>query len=150
MITRMAHASFTVSDMDRSIAFYCDLLGLKVGFDTAQLGIKMGGPVCDAITGCPGTESRNVFLTIDRGVLELVEYTPKGKPLVGNKPSDIGSAHVCFKTDDIRGFYRTLLAQSVSVVSEPQNLEGDTWIMYFQDPDGIYLEAIQGQSPVEA
>jgi len=104
--------------------------------------------VCDSITGCIGTEQRMAFLSIEGGVLELVQYTPAGKPLIDNKLSDIGTAHVCFKTDDIQKFYNKLISHGVSVVSEPQNLDGDTWIMYFRDPDGIFLEVIQGQPPV--
>jgi len=146
MITKMVHASFTVSDMDRSIKFYTDIMGMKLEFD---MGASVGGPVCEAVTGCPGVEIRTAFLRIDGGILELVQYSPAGKALEGNKPSDTGSAHVCFKTDNIQEFHQKLLKKGLTVVSEPQQVDEATWIMYFRDPDGIYLEAAQGPTPVE-
>jgi glyoxylase I family protein len=147
MITSIHHTSFTVSDMDRSIAFYRDILGMNVLWDSAQAGVKFKGPRCDLITGCPGTEQRLVFLGMGGGVVELVEYTPRGKPLENNKASDTGSSHVCFKTDDINALYKKLLANDVKLHCSPQ--EGNAnLIMYFRDPDGIILEAIEGRTSV--
>jgi glyoxylase I family protein len=141
------HTSFTVSDIERSIAFYRDLLGMKVLWDSVQAGVKYGGPMCDKITGCAGTEQHIVFLGLGGSFLELVEYTPTGKPLEGNKASDTGSSHICFKTDDIKALYEKLLENNVTVHCSPQ--EGiSQWIMYFRDPDGIILEAIEGRTKV--
>ena len=54
MINSIHHTSFTVSDMERSIAFYRDVLGLKAFWDSKAAGIQFKGPIADAITGCPG------------------------------------------------------------------------------------------------
>jgi len=141
------HTSFTVSDIQRSITFYRDILGMKVLWDSVQAGVRYGGPVSDQITGCPGTEQHIVFLGLGESFLELVEYTPTGKPLESNKPSDTGSSHLCFKTDDIHALYKKLLENKATVHCTPQ--EGiSQWIMYFRDPDGIILEAIEGKTKV--
>ena len=147
MIHCIDHASFAVSNMERSIAFYRDILGMKVLWDSVQAGVEYKGLRCDKITGCPGTEQHIVYLGIGGGFLELVEYTPTGKPLENNKASDIGASHVCFKTDDINVLYEKLLANNVTVHCSPQ--EGiSNLIMYFRDPDGIILEAIEGKTKV--
>lgn len=101
MIHGKDHTSFTVSDMERSIAFYRDVIGMKVTWYSAAVGIKFKGPEADKVTGCPGTEQRLIFLTIGDSRIELVQYMPTGKPLVDNKASDTGSSHVCFKTDNV-------------------------------------------------
>ena len=101
MIEGIHHASFTVSNLERSIAFYRDILGMEVLWDSVEARVKYKGEVSDRITGCPGTEQHLVYLGIGEDFLELVEYTPGGKSLVNNMASDIGAAHVCFKTDDI-------------------------------------------------
>lgn len=145
MIHGIDHTSFTVSDMKRSIAFYQDIIGMKVAWDSAVEGIQFKGPEADKVTGCPGTEQRLVFLTINNSRIELVQYMPTGKPLVDNKASDTGSAHVCFKTDDIQKLYQKLLANRVRVHCVPQHI-GFGWVMYFRyfrDPNGIILEAAQ-------
>ena len=147
LINTIHHTAFTVSNIERSIAFYRDILGMKVLWDSVHAGVAYKGPVCDRITGCHGTEQHIVYLGIGESFLELVEYTPMGKPLENNKASDIGASHVCFKTDDISALYEKLLANNVKVHCSPQ--EGiSNLIMYFRDPDGIILEAIEGKTKV--
>lgn len=146
MVTRIHHTSFTVSDMDRSIAFYCDLLGMELVVDLRTAGQSYKGPVADRITGCPGTEQQIAFVAVGGNQIELVQYTPTGKPQVGNKPSDTGSAHVCFMTDDVQRLYDKLKANGVKIHCEPQDL-GFVKVIYFRDPDGIVLEAMEGNPP---
>ena len=147
MITGIHHACFTVSDIERSVAFYRDVLGMKVLWDSVEAGLKYKGEVADKITGCPGTEQHLVYLGIGSSFLELVEYTPTGKKLVDNKASDVGAAHVCFKTDDIDALYKKLKTENVVVHCEPQQAVAAR-VMYFRDPDGIILEAIEGKTKV--
>ena len=40
MISGIHHTSFTVSDMERSIAFYRDVLGMKVDWDSLEAGVE--------------------------------------------------------------------------------------------------------------
>jgi catechol 2,3-dioxygenase-like lactoylglutathione lyase family enzyme len=147
VINIIHHTAFTVSNIERSIAFYRDILGMKVLWDSVQAGVKYKGPVCDKITGCPGTEQHLVYLGIGESFLELVEFTPMGKPLENNKASDIGASHICLKTDDINALYEKLLANNVAVHCPPQN-RGELSVFYFRDPDGIILEAIEGKTKV--
>lgn len=146
MINGIDHASFTVSNMERSIAFYRDILGMTVTWDSAAAGVQFKWPVADNVTGCPGTEQRLVFLAVGESRIELVEYTPAGKQQVDNKASDTGSAHVCFKTENIQELYRKLSANKVRLHCVPQELDFAK-VMYFRDPDGIILEAAEGQLP---
>jgi catechol 2,3-dioxygenase-like lactoylglutathione lyase family enzyme len=94
MIKDIHHTSFTVSEMERSIRFYRDILGLELKWDSAAIGVKFKGETADKVTNCPGTELRIVFFASGNHRIELVEYTPRGKPQVDNKASDTGSAHV--------------------------------------------------------
>ena len=147
LISTIHHACFTVSNMEKSIVFYRDLLGMTVLWDSVQAGVEYKGSVCDKITGCPGTEQHIVYLGIGGGILELVEYTPTGKPLENHKASDTGAAHVCFKSEDINALHEKLLANNVTVHCSPQ--KGiSLLVMYFRDPDGIILEAVEGKTKV--
>jgi glyoxylase I family protein len=143
MISDIHHTSFTVSDMERSVAFYRDILGMKVVRDSVQAGAEFKGETTDNLTNCPGTELHIVFLSINERLIELVQYTPEGKSLMDNKTSDTGSAHVCFQMENIQAFYKKLSAHKVRMHCTPQNL-GGVWVMYFRDPDGIVLEVMQG------
>ncbi len=137
------HTSFTVSDMDRSLGFYRDLLGLRTIFDTDDEGMRMEGPVADAVTGCPDTSQRLVYLAAGTDLLELVEYRPTGRTLLDRKASDTGTCHVCFLTDDIEGLHARLRESEVVLHCVPQEI-GETTVFYYRDPDGIVLEAMGG------
>ena len=142
-IDGLQHTSFTVSDMARSLAFYRDVLGLEVVFNSVEAGATFKGPELDNLTGCPGSELHIVFLKIYGDMLELIQYTPKGKALEGNKASDTGSAHVCLKTENIQALYKKLSENGVKIHFPPQSL-GSVDVMYFRDPDGIIIESMQG------
>ena len=147
MIKDIHHTSFTVSNMEKSIEFYRDILGLELKWDSLAAGVKFKGEAADKVTNCPGTELRIVFFSAGSNRIELVEYAPTGKPQVDNKASDTGSAHVCFKTDNIEELYRKLLENKARLHCAPQQLD-NAKVMYFRDPDGIILEAAQGEFPV--
>ena len=147
MINGIHHTSFTVSDLERSVAFYRDMLGMKVIWDSVQAGIEFKGPVADAVTGCPRTEQHIVYLGLGESLIELVQYMPSGRPLADNKASDTGSCHVCFRTENILQFYKKLVANKVRVHCAPQTM-GPLSVLYFRDPDGIILEVIEGGLPM--
>lgn len=147
MIQGIHHMSFTVSDMERSITFYRDILGLDLKWDSEAVGITFKGEAADKVTNCPGTELRIAFFVTGNSRIELVEYKPGGKPQEDNRASDTGSAHICFKTENIEELYQKLLENKVRLHCAPQKLDA-TKVMYFRDPDGIILEAAQGEFPV--
>jgi catechol 2,3-dioxygenase-like lactoylglutathione lyase family enzyme len=147
MIKGIHHASFTISNMERSVAFYRDVLGMEVLWDSFEAGVKYKGEVSDNITGCPGTEQHLVFMGIKGDFLELVEYMPGGKSLEDHKASDVGAGHVCFQTDDIQALYDKLLEHNAVVHCTPQKGMSNR-VMYFRDPDGIILEAVEGKTKV--
>jgi catechol 2,3-dioxygenase-like lactoylglutathione lyase family enzyme len=124
MISDIHHTSFTVSDMERSVAFYRDVLGMEVVWDSVQAGMEFKGETADNLTNCPGTELHICFLGINGRLIELVQYTPPGKALADNKASDTGSAHVCFQTEDIEELHKKLSAHKVRLHCAPQNLGG--------------------------
>jgi catechol 2,3-dioxygenase-like lactoylglutathione lyase family enzyme len=147
MINGIHHTSFTVSNMERSVTFYRNILGMEVLWDSVEAGVRYKGEVSDRITGCAGTEQHLVFMGIGGDFLELVEYTPSGKALVDHKASDVGAGHICFKTDDIQALYEKLLANNAVVHCSPQKGISNK-VMYFRDPDGIILEAVEGKTKV--
>lgn len=142
MITGVYHTSLTVANMERSIRFYTEVMGMKLLWDSKKAGVEFKGPVADLVTGCPGTEQWLVYLNLGEDLLEVIEYTPTGKPLTDHKASDIGICHICFSTDNIHELHKKLTEAGMQIHCEPQNI-GFAWVMYFRDPDGIILEARQ-------
>jgi catechol 2,3-dioxygenase-like lactoylglutathione lyase family enzyme len=144
-LARVHHTSFTVSDLDRSLAFYRDQLGCEV-LATQE---KAGGYLA-AIVGDPRTHIRMAHLRLPGGdhVIELFQYLAPGGSSPDVRPWDVGSSHICFIVDDLPAFYEQLLERGVtSFVSPP--IEVDTGInaggyaLYVRDPDGINVELFQ-------
>lgn len=145
MITGANHTSFTVSDMEKSLAFYRETLGMKVVSDR-----EGKGAFAETITGLPAAHMRIVYLKITEKtehMLELIQYyVPAGKPF-DQRTCDPGSAHLALYTDDMGKVYLDLQARGVRFKSEPVHVTGGPnigrFVVYFLDPDGITLELIE-------
>lgn len=152
MLVNYFHFSFTVSNLERSIEFYRDIVGMKlvktavhdqpytsiqIGFQDAYLKVAQL-----TIEGIPAARSGHL--------LELIEYVnPRGQPTdtTTNRP---GSAHLAFQVDDLQAEYQRMKALGVRFRSEPVRItagpnEGG-WTVYFLDPDHITLEMVQPRS----
>lgn len=144
-LTGISHTSFTVSNLERSLAFYRDILGLEV-----LVEIEREGAYIEQVVGFPGASLRIVGLKLPQGsdhILELIEYrAPQGHrgELLTCNP---GVAHLCFVTDDIHATYESLRAQGVEFKSPPVRIptgpSAGGFDAYFVDPDGITLELSQ-------
>jgi catechol 2,3-dioxygenase-like lactoylglutathione lyase family enzyme len=139
------HAGYTVSDLDRSVAFYRDVLGCEV-IATQE---KQGGYLA-AIVGYPDAHVRMAHLRVPGGghVIELFQYLAPDGARADVEPHNVGASHLCFLVDDLQAVYEELVAQGVnSFVSPP--VEVDTGIntggfgVYLKDPDGITVEIFQ-------
>jgi catechol 2,3-dioxygenase-like lactoylglutathione lyase family enzyme len=149
MIIDTWHFSFTVSDIEQSIAFYRDILGLElvhrqeqsnaytrrfVGYPDAHLKVAQFH-----IQGKTGVRSGHL--------LELVQYVaPKGQKVDTRTPNP-GTAHLAFEVDDLQAEYRRLVEHGVRFRSEPVAIEAGInkggYTVYFLDPDDITLEMVQ-------
>ena len=139
------HTGIIVSDLERSIDFYADVLGLEMltepspVFDAPELGEALG---------VPGAALRMATFRVGDGTLELLEYSAPASPIGAPLPQNaIGSHHVALLVDDIQATFEDLVARGVNFLSEPNEidegvLQGWRWV-YFTDPDGITLELVE-------
>ena len=136
MITSHNHSSFTVSNLERSVAFYRDVIGFEVE------GIfEVQGQAIQQITGFPDAHLKVAHLLLGGFRLELIQYlSPKGKA-IDPATCNVGSAHIAFYADDVDATYRELQAKGVRFRSTPvAGAPGRPRVAYFLDPDGITLE----------
>lgn len=139
------HTSFTVRDMETSLRFYRDLLGMHVLVDQTPDADYLG-----EIVGYPGLRLRTVFLCVpnqpDRR-LELNQYLNHQGPVGDLSTNRVGSAHLAFVVENIHQFYEEMVGQGVRFKSPPVAITAGTnkgaYAAYFVDPDGIPLEVIQ-------
>lgn len=153
MLVSCFHFSFTVSDLERSVEFYRDVLGMKLVHRMVH-----DQPYTSKQVAFPEAHLKVALFTIGSmtqppsgHILELIEYVnPRGLPTdtATNRP---GSAHMAFQVDDLRAEYERMKALGVRFKSEPVRItagrnEGG-WTVYLLDPDNITLEMVQPRKP---
>jgi catechol 2,3-dioxygenase-like lactoylglutathione lyase family enzyme len=142
-VTKINHTGISVRSIDRSLEFYCGLLGLELVFD---LDVD-GHPGLEAVVGMDGVTGRVVFLDTGSGRLELWEYqTPLGDDLpADHRPANIGVSHVSFEVSDVDEIHQRLTEAGVYTTTAPLDL-GIHKTFYAKGPDGEYLEFLEDRS----
>jgi catechol 2,3-dioxygenase-like lactoylglutathione lyase family enzyme len=141
----MHHVGITVKDLDASIRFYHDILGLPFSnepspwFDSPELGPAVG---------VPGAALRQVSLLLGDTMFELLEYRSPPSETSGPLGSNsLGASHVAFHVDDIEATKAELEAKGITFYSDVNRVDegvlaGWRWC-YFEDPDGYPLELVE-------
>ena len=137
------HTSFTVSDMDRSIAFFRDGLGFEVTSRAPR-----DPALIQAITGVDGAELEIAFVRGPGHSLELIEYQkPDDKGQVMPRPCDTGFTHVAFDVDNIDAAIETAEEFAVKPIGQVVTIDkgpnAGGRVCYLRDPDGITIEFIE-------
>src|SRR5450759_3525854 len=113
-ISRIDHVGVTVSDMDRALAFYRDLLGLRVIADAT-----VAGPEVAELLGLEIPVQLRIA-DLDSGdgrIVELIQYLqPKGRR-IAYESSDPASAHIAFTVDDLEAVRERLSDEGATIVS---------------------------------
>jgi catechol 2,3-dioxygenase-like lactoylglutathione lyase family enzyme len=143
-VTGLHHASLTVTDLDRSLRFYRDLLGVSVREE-----VETAAALVTAISGESTGRVRIADLDLGDGrVLELVEDRDH------DPPQTHAGSHVAFAVDDVWATYRRLMDAGVTARSEPILLGPDAgrhWdgcvVVWITDPDGATVELVQPREP---
>lgn len=136
----------TVSDLDRSAAFYTDVLGFEKVSER-----ELSGEAFERLHGVFAAKARVARLRLGDESLELTEYlAPKGRPApIDSRSNDRWFQHVAIIVSDIDRAYAELRKNRVVHISPgPQRLPdwnpnaGGIRAFYFRDPDGHPLEIL--------
>jgi glyoxylase I family protein len=138
------HTGITVSNLERSLAFWRDVLGFEVSHTAHQTG-----ELAREITGIAGAEIKLVVLRAPGGhKIELLEYlAPPDRKHVNVRPCDVGAAHVALLVDDVDAVLERIAAFGWKAAGKPQMLtKGPNTgkrVVYVRDPDGTTIELMQ-------
>lgn len=141
MITAMEHAALSVSNLERSLSFYRDILGFTVERIIEPSPERPLGK----INGLPGSSARIAHLRLGPCMLELFEYVnPRGKPQPSERTqADHGFIHMGLTSTDVRADYLRLKSFGVEFYGEPVEFRPGVWVVYFRGPDGETAELRQ-------
>jgi catechol 2,3-dioxygenase-like lactoylglutathione lyase family enzyme len=131
------HYAVTVSDLDRSVAFYRDVLNLEV---LARFSVC--GDAFETGVGIDGVSAAFAHMDAGDARIELVEYTPEGDATSDHELNQPGATHLGLAVDDLDSVYDSL-PDDVATFAEPQTTESGTRILFLRDPDGTPVELLE-------
>jgi catechol 2,3-dioxygenase-like lactoylglutathione lyase family enzyme len=137
MIERLNHVGLSVTNLERSLGFYRDLLGLEVAALRNFEGEKF-----ETILGLDGVRGRVALLKGPNIRVELFEFAhPSPKVADPHRPvCDRGITHFCIEVSDVSTMYDRLRAAGVPFHSAPVDFSGEATAVYGRDPDGNVFE----------
>ncbi|MCH7949569.1 MAG: VOC family protein [Candidatus Dadabacteria bacterium] len=147
MIQSIDHINIVVSDLERSVKFYTELLGFK-----KTNSAHLEGDWIESIVGIKGVVADVAFIVAPAGEprIELLCYkSPIGDSLPQNSLANtVGLRHIALRVDDIYEMAGRLKNAGVKLLSEPVTVPttvvthdaGHKMLCYFHDPDGVLLE----------
>ena len=147
LVTEVRSVGITVSDLDRSIAFYQDVLDFH---PVAEF--EVAGDDYEQLYGVFGLRQRIERMRLGTETIELMQFlAPAGRPMpVDSRSNDRWFQHVAIIVSDMDRAYAQLRAHRVAHASPgPQRLPdwnpkaGGIRAFYFRDPDGNVLEILQ-------
>ena len=129
MLVGFEHVGMTSADLDRTIAFYCDLLGLRLALRKSH------------------SKGEVAFLDTGSGMLEV--FAPAQVDIARSRdvpPHEAGMRHLTFAFDDIEALVVKLEAAGIDIVERPRlavNTEMLVRVAFCRDPDGIIVELVE-------
>lgn len=128
MAVSFEHVGMTCSDLDRTIAFYCGLLGLTVALRKNTERGEMA------------------FLDTGSGMLEIACPQADVSHSRDVPPHEAGMRHLTFAVDSVDTLFAELEAAGVEVLERPRPAfftEMIKRVAFVRDPDGIMVELIE-------
>jgi glyoxylase I family protein len=138
------HTGLTVSDLEQSLEFWRDAMGMEVIFQQEVVGSYL-----EAIVGEPGAHVRMAHLAFggEGPRIELFQYLAPSGGQHRSRPADQGFAHVCVACDDFEERLERLSAAGATPFSEPVKINAGVnrggRSVYLRDPDGHVVELFE-------
>jgi catechol 2,3-dioxygenase-like lactoylglutathione lyase family enzyme len=138
------HTGITVSDVERSLVFWRDVLGFEVSHRAHQKG-----ELAEKITGVPGAEILIAVLKAPGHKIELLEYRAPANRRSQNdlQPCDLGHVHVALTVENLDDVLATIAASGWKAAGEPQTLtvgpNAGKRVIYVRDADGTTIEFME-------
>ena len=138
------HTGITVSNLERSLAFWRDVLGFEFSHSAHQTGERP-----EQITGVKGADLKLAVVKSPSGhKIELLEYfAPTDRKRGDLRPCDVGHVHVALTVDDLEAVLKKIAESGWKAAGKPQTLTSGPntgkRVVYVMDPDGITIEFMQ-------
>ena len=137
MIQSLGHVGLGVSNLEQSLKFYRDVMGMEVLMELTITDDRIA-----RVIGISGAQCRIVHLKLGDGILELFEYS---NPIGINKVKDMrqcdcGLIHIGFEVNEFHKHVARFKEMGLEFLGEPVEFRLGVWVVYLCGPDGEVIE----------
>jgi catechol 2,3-dioxygenase-like lactoylglutathione lyase family enzyme len=145
LVTGVGNFGHTVANLERSVAFYRDVLGLELARPPAAFAVN---PAISRMTDTVGGQSRIAVLKVPGSTwgIELIDYKDVDRQPAHPRFQDPGAANLSLRVRDLGAVVTRLKAAGAHVLTvggEPVSRGGSARVIFVQDPDGFVVELNQ-------
>ena len=142
MVNDYLHVGISVRDLDESVQFYTEVLGMEEG-----IRVSHKGETISRVVAVENTEVDVCYVTKGKHRLELIEYKNKDKAkhsYTYKSQDDPGLVHIAFIVDDVDETYQKIKDLGYEFNSPPMvTRENGPRIAFFRGPDNVIIELYQ-------
>jgi glyoxylase I family protein len=135
-ILGFSHVCVAVSDAERSLAFYRDLLGFQPFFD-----VGLDGPSMEAVTGEAGAQGRMIGGLLGGTVVELLEFGHRDLQPIDDQ-ARLGYTNISLSVPDLDAAYARVEQSRYEPEQKPVEI-GGVRMFFVRDPDGTPVEIVE-------
>ncbi len=142
-VQRVSHVGICVSDPERSLVFYRDLLGFRPVSELA-----LSGEPSATLLRLPGVDFRAIYLERDGVRIELLHFNAPQSPDGGGAPRAMnrpGFTHLSLRVMDLDALVERLESAGAQVLRRTriEIPEAKTRALFVTDPDGTLIELVE-------
>ncbi len=143
MLKGLHHTGFVVRDLERSVTFYTEVMGLET-----MMQLEIDGEFAERVVGFTDAHLKIALLNMGDGHnLELVQYIYPPSAEVQINRNDLGASHLAFLVENIEEYYATMSQKGLRFMGPPPSLTQDGKVVvkavFAQDPDNNWLEFVE-------
>lgn len=134
------HFGIVISDLEKSLHFYRDILGLKIKREMME-----EGKFIDTILNLQNVRVKTIKMLADDGnLVELLWYESHPRETNKKEIYNIGASHVAFTVNDLDYEYERLKGEGIKFTCPPQlSPDGKAKVTFCYDPDGTPIELVE-------
>ena len=146
MIKEVRHIGISVTNMEKSLKFYRDLLGFKIEREMDESGSHL-----DNMLSLKNVNVKTIKMSIDgKGgtLVELLQFFSHAKKPEDSEITRIGTSHFALTVNNLDEIYEKFKKEGIKFNSSPQTSpDGYAKVAFCLDPDNTLIELVQVLDP---
>lgn len=136
----LRHIGIVVNDLEKTLYFYRDILGLKIRREMVE-----AGKYIDNLSDLKGVKVETIKMSADDGnLIELLYYESHPRKSIDRDICDMGYSHISFTVGNLDYEYERLKRIGIKFNCAPQiSPDGKAKVVFCRDPEGNLIELVE-------